>query len=229
MRNRLGSPVCSHSRSRGVGVGRGTGARMGLIERLRSTFDMAADLYQQARPEYPEQLYDVLIAAAELSEGDRLLEVGCATGKATIPLARRGFHVTGVELGDALAHAARRNLKEYPNVRIVCSPFETWLPPEPERFDMVFAATAWHWIDPAGSLSAGLGGPAPRRPPRLLERQPCLPRGRRPILPRDPGRLRRDRRGLTGGRALAPPGTAAGPEPGDPGERALRGHPRAAL
>ena len=126
---------------------------MGLMtvdrERLRSTFDMAADVYQEARREYPQQLYDVLIAAAELSEGDRLLEVGCATGKATIPLARRGFHVTGIELGRALAHAGRRNLKEFPTVRIICSPFETWRPPEPERFDMVFAATAWHWIDPA--------------------------------------------------------------------------------
>ncbi len=38
---------------------------------------------------------------------------------------------------------------EYPNVRIVCSPFETRRPPEPARFDMVFTATAWHWIDPA--------------------------------------------------------------------------------
>jgi hypothetical protein len=28
--------------------------------RLRKTFDAAADLYQQARPEYPEQLYDTL-------------------------------------------------------------------------------------------------------------------------------------------------------------------------
>ena len=50
-------------------------------ERLRSTFDMAADHYQEARPENTQQLYDVLIAAAEFSDGDRLLEVGCATAK----------------------------------------------------------------------------------------------------------------------------------------------------
>jgi hypothetical protein len=33
---------------------------------LWMTFDSAADLYQQARPEYPEQLYEALIAAARL-------------------------------------------------------------------------------------------------------------------------------------------------------------------
>ncbi len=52
----------------------------------------------------------MLIAAAELREGDRLLEVSCATGKATT-LWHGGFHVTGIELVHALAHAARRNLK----------------------------------------------------------------------------------------------------------------------
>ena len=42
--------------------------------RLRTTFDAAADLYQQARPEYPEQLYDALVEAAGINPGDRLLE-----------------------------------------------------------------------------------------------------------------------------------------------------------
>ena len=29
------------------------------------------------------------------------------------------------------------------------SAFETWRPPGPGRFDLVLAATAWHWLDPA--------------------------------------------------------------------------------
>ena len=48
---------------------------------------------------------------AGLAPGARLLEVGCATGKATVPLARRGFRITCVELGPELAAAARRNLE----------------------------------------------------------------------------------------------------------------------
>lgn len=63
-------------------------------ERLRTTFDAAAELYQQARPEYPEALYDALVNLTGIGTGDRVVEVGCATGKATLPLARRGLRIT---------------------------------------------------------------------------------------------------------------------------------------
>ncbi len=115
---------------------------------LRMTFDSAADLYQRARPDYPEALYDALVEVAGLSAGDRLMEVGCATGKATLPLARRGFRITCVELGPALASAARRNLDGFPEVEVIDGAFETFNPSAAEPFDLVFAATAWHWLDP---------------------------------------------------------------------------------
>lgn len=117
--------------------------------RLRATFDSAAQLYQQARPDYPESLYDELVRLADLRPGDRLLEIGCATGKATAPLARRGFRITCVEIGGQLAAAARRNLAGFPDVHVFEAAFETWRPPPGTAFDLVFAATAWHWIDPA--------------------------------------------------------------------------------
>src|SRR5208282_5991855 len=83
-------------------------------ERLRQTFDRAAGIYDRVRPEYPEALFDDLITLTGLTPGDDLLEVGCATGKATRPLARRGFRITCVELGPELAAAARRNLTGWP-------------------------------------------------------------------------------------------------------------------
>jgi SAM-dependent methyltransferase len=113
---------------------------------LRETFNRAAELYQRARPEYPAQLYEDLIASAGLRPEDRLLEVGCATGKATLPLARRGFSIRCIELGSQLAAAARRNLAGL-DVAVIEGPFETWN--SAEKFALVFAATAWHWVDPA--------------------------------------------------------------------------------
>jgi len=128
-------------------------------ERLRQTFDAVAANYQQARPEYPDALFDTLIALAGLDPAaDALCEVGSASGKATLPLARRGFAITCVELGAALAAEARRNLAGFDRVRVVNDDFETWLPDGETRdrsasgvsgFGLVFAATAWHWIDPA--------------------------------------------------------------------------------
>ena len=116
-------------------------------ERLAATFDRAAELYQRARPEYPSELYDHLVGTTGLSAGARLLEVGCATGKATRPLAQRGFRITCIEPGAALAAAARASLAGF-DVEVVEARFEDWAPAG-EPFALVFAATAWHWVDPA--------------------------------------------------------------------------------
>jgi SAM-dependent methyltransferase len=117
-------------------------------ETLRRTFGAVAASYQRVRPDYPAELYGDLLAVTGLRAGERLLEVGCATGKATVPLARRGFRITCVELGADLARVARANLAGF-GVEIVEGAFEDWRPPAELRFGLVFAATAWHWIDPA--------------------------------------------------------------------------------
>jgi SAM-dependent methyltransferase len=118
-----------------------------MRRRLAVTFDRAADLYQRARPEYPGELFDHLVSTTGLPPGARLLEVGCATGKATRPLAQRGFRITCIEPGAALAAAARVNLADF-DVEVVEARFEDWAPVG-EPFALVFAATAWHWVDPA--------------------------------------------------------------------------------
>ena len=118
-------------------------------DRLKVTFDTIADRYHEARPGYPAELYAELISATGLRPDARLLEVGCGTGKATVPLAERGFAITCLEIGPHLAAAAERNLAAYRGVQVVQQAFEDWQPAGAARFDLVFAATAWHWIDPA--------------------------------------------------------------------------------
>jgi SAM-dependent methyltransferase len=116
--------------------------------RLRQTFDSAADRYRRARPDYPDQLFDDLVRLTSLQPGDHLLEVGCGTGKATEPLARRGFRITCIELGERLAAVARHNLAPFAEVSVMNASFDEWQPPAGTDFDLVFAATAWHWLDP---------------------------------------------------------------------------------
>ena len=113
-------------------------------ERRASTFNEAAETYQRARPDYPEELFGELIATTRLSPGDRVLEIGCATGKATLPLARRGLQITCIEPGPDLVVAARRNLFGL-GAEVILGRFEDW--DRDLAFDLVFAATAWQWID----------------------------------------------------------------------------------
>lgn len=119
---------------------------------LRHTFDSAADTYDAARPAYPAELFDDLVTLAGLAPGDRLLEIGCASGKATRPMLERGFRVVCVELGAQLAERARINLAGFP-VEVHVAPFEEWQGP-PASFDLVYAAAAWHWLDPSARYQA---------------------------------------------------------------------------
>ncbi|MCX5399604.1 class I SAM-dependent methyltransferase [Streptomyces sp. NBC_00102] len=116
--------------------------------RLSRTFDEDAELYDRARPGYPPELYDDLAELAGARTGSRVLEVGCGTGQATVPLAERGCRITAVEAGPSMAAVARRNLADASAARVVTAEFESWpLPQEP--FDAVVSASAFHWIDPA--------------------------------------------------------------------------------
>lgn len=113
---------------------------------LRTTFDEVAELYDRARPGYPSELFDDLVALAGLEPGSRVVEIGCGTGQATIPLVERGLDVVCVELGESLATVARRRLAG--RAEIVNADFEQW-EPEHAGFDAVAAFTAFHWLDPA--------------------------------------------------------------------------------
>jgi SAM-dependent methyltransferase len=115
------------------------------IER-RFSFDEVAELYDRARPTYPEPLFDDLFSISGLGPASAALEIGCGTGQATRALARRCGSLTCIELGARLAALARQNLG--PRAHIINAAFESW-DSASARFDLVFAAAAWHWLDPA--------------------------------------------------------------------------------
>jgi SAM-dependent methyltransferase len=108
-----------------------------------TVFDRDPDAYEAARPGYPPELVDDVIALSRVG-GGRILEVGSGTGQATRLFAARGFRVTAVEPGPALAAATRAHV---PSADVRVGRFEE-LPLERD-FSLVVSATAWHWIDPA--------------------------------------------------------------------------------
>jgi SAM-dependent methyltransferase len=118
---------------------------------LRATFDEDAERYHRARPKYPSQLFDDLCGLAQLDAGSRVLEIGCGTGQATVPLAQRELTIVAVELGANLAAVARRNLSAFPKVEVIVDAFEdSSLPDEP--FDAVVAFTSIRWLDAERAL-----------------------------------------------------------------------------
>jgi len=112
----------------------------------RPSFDQVADAYDQVRPGYPDDAIDALVALAGLPRRGRVLEAGAGTGQLTVSLAERGYHVTAVEVGPNLAERLRQNVREYDDVTVVCARFEDAALPG-RSFDLVTAATAFHWLD----------------------------------------------------------------------------------
>lgn len=113
----------------------------------RLVFGEVAERYDRARPTYPVELVGDVEEILGLRERARVLEVGTGTGKATALWADAGYEVLGLEPSEEMAAIARRNYAGRDNVTIEAIGFEDW-PLEPESFDLVTAAQAWHWVDP---------------------------------------------------------------------------------
>jgi cyclopropane fatty-acyl-phospholipid synthase-like methyltransferase len=115
---------------------------------LSRQFDDAAQLYDEVRPRYPEEIIEHIIAFAALPAQGRVFEVGCGTGQMTLPFAQRGYTMVALEQGERLAALAAQHCRPYPQVRVVPCAFEAWQD-APESYDLLLSAQAFHWIDPA--------------------------------------------------------------------------------
>jgi SAM-dependent methyltransferase len=115
---------------------------------LGRVFNEVPELYDRVRPAYPDELFADLTAITGLDRRSAVLEVGCGTGQATRSLAGIGCAVTAVEPGAGMAALARRRLAAFGNVEIENAAFEDW-DDRGRRFDVLVAASSWHWVDPA--------------------------------------------------------------------------------
>jgi SAM-dependent methyltransferase len=98
-----------------------------------------AERYDRARPTYPAQLIDELLAGKH----PRVLDVGCGTGKVARLFRARGCEVLGVEPDARMAEVAQSH-----GIEVEIAKFETW-DPRSRRFDLVVSGQAWHWVDPS--------------------------------------------------------------------------------
>jgi SAM-dependent methyltransferase len=111
---------------------------------VAESYGRDAERYDRSRPAYPHELIARIVAA---SPGVDVLDVGCGTGIAARQFQSLGCRVLGVEPDPRMAEFARHRGLETHVAR-----FEDW-DPVGRRFDVVAAATAWHWINPVAGAN----------------------------------------------------------------------------
>jgi SAM-dependent methyltransferase len=107
-------------------------------------FASAADVYERARPSYPPEAVDWLVAQTELGPGRTVVDIGAGTGKLTRlllptqarvlavePIAEMRSHIAGAEVLDGTAEA---------------------IPLPDGSADVVTVAQAFHWFDHCRAL-----------------------------------------------------------------------------
>lgn len=113
---------------------------------MAESFGADAQRYDQARPNYPDELVARIVAG---SPGVDVLDVGCGTGIAARQFQAVGCAVLGVEPDARMADFARAR-----GVQVEVADFEAW-ESGGRTFDAVIAAQSWHWVDPAiGAVKA---------------------------------------------------------------------------
>lgn len=117
------------------------------------TYNRAAEAYRSVRPAYPTEVFDCIERYADLRGSPHVLEIGVGTGQATRQMAARGWRVLGLEPGLELAERARSVLAGFSGVEVRSTRFEDADLTDGD-FDLVSAATAWHWVNPVFGIPA---------------------------------------------------------------------------
>jgi SAM-dependent methyltransferase len=108
--------------------------------------DIISD-YEAARPGYPDALFQDIISYAGLNPDARILEIGAGPGQATACFVKNQYDLTALEISDKQVQFLKGKFSHCPLFHCECSTFEDYIC-DPETYDVVFSATAFHWIQP---------------------------------------------------------------------------------
>jgi SAM-dependent methyltransferase len=121
-----------------------------LREAARYVYGSDPAGYARGRPDYPEEVYDVLRGRCGLGSGSEVVEIGPGTGLVTRRLLAYGAQVVAVEPDAGMAEFLTGTLGG-PHLEVLAGTFEQVALPM-DAFDLAVAATSFHWVDQAAGL-----------------------------------------------------------------------------
>jgi SAM-dependent methyltransferase len=117
----------------------------------RRFFGSAPETYDAARPGHASEVYAILRERCDVRPRSSVLEIGPGTGQATRHLLELGADpLVAIEPDLALADYVRAALGERVDVRVTALEDAEL---EPDSFDLVAAASSFHWIEEDAGLA----------------------------------------------------------------------------
>jgi SAM-dependent methyltransferase len=115
--------------------------------KFTADFGKTADDYARHRAGYPDWLFERLMRRGLVRPGMRALDLATGTGYLARGLAQRGLSVTGIDIAPDMMTAAKAlDAAQGLEIDYIVGNVErTGLPSA--QFDLVTAATCWHWFD----------------------------------------------------------------------------------
>ncbi|MDX6399968.1 MAG: hypothetical protein QOF27_574 [Gaiellaceae bacterium] len=106
------------------------------------SFELVADVYERARPEYPAEAVDWIAKRLDLRSGRTVLDLGAGTGKLTRALIPTGARVIAVEPGDAM----RAELERAVPAAVALRGSAESVPLGDDTVDAITVGQAFHWF-----------------------------------------------------------------------------------
>ncbi|MBJ9986513.1 class I SAM-dependent methyltransferase [Acinetobacter sp. S40] len=112
-------------------------------------FTQAAELYQQVRPDYPQDIVNWLKRELRLDQSSRVVDLGAGTGK-FIPYLKQ---ITSDIIAVEPVQAMREQLsKVHPDVKTLAA-YSSEIPLAPQSVDAVICAQSFHWFSNIETLN----------------------------------------------------------------------------
>ncbi len=111
---------------------------------FNASFDVYANNYDEVRPSYPDELFDDIYKVCDITDTNRILEIGAGSGISTKKLGNFNCRIVAVEPGESLCKIARASVANNNKIQVINSTFEDFS--TTEKFEAIATFTALHWL-----------------------------------------------------------------------------------
>ena len=113
---------------------------------LGKSYEKVGNAYHFGRTDYPQKLINDIVKLSGIQKDSLLLDIGCGTGKSTLPFVKKGYKILGIDISQDMLRVAKRISRKYETAQYKKISFENAKLPQ-GSFDLLLFGSSIHWTD----------------------------------------------------------------------------------